>query len=132
MAPEKALELVGRYARLTHSINDCKKRIGAELDKCKGLKGHRLEVETEACGWMHLAVGYPTKAAQDDQDTHLSIWYAGDVDDFGRRSWQDPRDYDDDCPACYAAHLIVQERKALRKQLASVKGAMTRSVSAKA
>lgn len=126
MNAEKALELVGRYARLTHAIRECKKRIGAELDKCQGLKGHRLEVETVACSWMHVAVGDPTKAAQDDQDTHLSLWYAGDIDDDGRRVWPDPRDFDDECPACYAAHLIVQERKGLRRQLGAVKAAMTR------
>lgn len=133
MKPETAVSLVGRYARLTLAIKGCKARIGAELDKCRGLKGFRLDVETEACGWMHVAAGDPTKAAQEDQETHLKTWYAkdyGDWEDHGVPTFVRFRigsgDEPDECPACYAAHLIVQERKGLRRQLAYVKGAMTR------
>ena len=140
MSPDQALELVGRYARLTHSIKACKKRIAAELDKCPGLKGKRLGVATERCDWMHIIPGFLTKEAQDDQNTHLSVWYGKEYGELIDRNWYDPifmryaieaHDEGAECPACYAAHLIVQERKELRRQLAHVKGAMTRSVPAK-
>lgn len=132
MTPAKALELVGRYARLTKAINGCKKRIGEHLDMCPGLNGKRLEVIYEAAfdggpevglieGWHR-----PTDAAIADQDTHLKTWYAKERDDEGRITFGEV--VDDECPHCYAAHLVIQARKQLRKQLAAVKGAMTRSV----
>jgi hypothetical protein len=131
--PATAVDLVGRYARLTHAIRACKGRIGAELDKCHGLKGKRLEVATERCDWLHIIPGEPTKEAQDDQETHLSVWYSkdyGEWEDHGVphfvRFHVGSGDEPEECPACYAAHLIVQERKALRRQLGSVKAAMTR------
>ncbi|HEU6454003.1 MAG TPA: hypothetical protein VN201_00910 [Roseateles sp.] len=131
--PETAVDLVGKYARLTHAIKACKGRIGVELDKCPGLKGKRLERATEYCDWLCVMPGDPTKAAQDDQDTHLKVWYSkdyGEWEDHGyphfRRFTIGEGDEPEECPACYAAHLIVQERKALRSQLAHVKAAMTR------
>ena len=139
--PETAVDLVGRYARLTHAIKACKDRIGAELDKCPGLKGFRLETEhheaTEA-SWMGAALeayDEPTERAQTDQDTHLSVWYGKDYGETVDAGYMDPEwrrwpvraELEGEaCPACYAAHLIVQERKAMRRQLASVKAAMTR------
>lgn len=133
MKPQTAVDLVGKYARLTHAIKACKGRIGAELDKCPGLKGFRLERATERCDWLHIMVGDSTKAAQDDQDTHLSVWYSKDYGEWEDRGVPTFVRFDigsgdepEECPACYAAHLIVQERKAMRRQLASVKGAMTR------
>ena len=140
MKPEKALELVGRYARLTHSIAACKKRIGDELERCPGLKGFRLETRHyEAIDSDHVfgpieAHDAPTDRAMRDQDTHLSIWYAKDYGELGEYGFErftvGEGDEATDCPHCFAAHLIVQERKALRKQLSTVKGAMTRSVPA--
>lgn len=135
--PETAVDLVGRYARLTHAIKACKGRIGAELDKCQGLKGNRLERVAGGGGDVDdlLFEGCLTRAAQDDQDTHLSVWYGKEYGELIDRSWYDPvfkryaieaHDEGAECPACYAAHLIVQERKAMRRQLASVKAAMTR------
>ena len=130
MTPDKALELVGRYARLTHAIKGCKARIGAELDKCQGWNGFRHETQHvdgfdggPMVGWID-AYDEPTKRAQQDQETHLAVWYSGDIDDNGRRVYAPPDE--DECAACYAAHLIVQERKALRRQLGAVKAAMTR------
>lgn len=131
--PETAVDLVGKYARLTLAIKGCKARIGAELDKCPGLKGKRLEVATERCDWLHIIPGDPTKEAQDDQDTHLKLWYSkdyGEWEDHGyphfRRFTIGDGDEAEECPACYAAHQIVQERKVLRGQLGHVKAAMTR------
>lgn len=137
--PETAVDLVGRYARLTLAIKGCKARIGAELDKCPGLKGDRLKTvrhEGFDGGFLLGAIepyDEPTYEAQADQDTHLKTWYSKD---YGE--WEDhgvptfvrfhigSGDEPDECPACYAAHLIVQERKVFRRQLASVKAAMTR------
>lgn len=139
--PETAVELVGRYARLTLAIKGCKARIGAELDSCPGLKGFRLETERHEAipeSWMGPAVeAYDslTERAVADQDTHLSIWYSDSYGEVIDQGYMDPafRPYrvkEDregaECSACYAAHLIVQERKTFRRQLASVKAAMTR------
>jgi hypothetical protein len=128
MSPDKALELVGRYARLTHFIKDCKKRIAAELDKCPGQAGRRLGTykdlsDTDVFGVVDMS-----------DETHLAAWYSKDYGENGEFGFErftvGEGDEPDECPACYAAHLIVQERKELRRQLAHVKGAMTRSVPA--
>jgi hypothetical protein len=133
MKPATALRLVGQYARLTREIKLCGKQIGSALDKCRGLKGWRLETETNP-GWPATEdfggsppFETPTDRSQTDQDTHLKEWYSmvdcGDDD----RCWQSitPK-HEAECPACYAAHLVIQRRKELRKSLAAVKGAMTR------
>ena len=128
MKPEKALELVGRYARLTHSIAACKKRIGDELEKCPGQAGRRNSP------WISQVDGSILSTFDNSDETHLAAWYAkdyGEPGEFGfERFTVGEDDEEADCPNCFAAHLIVQERKALRKQLSTVKGAMTRSVPA--
>lgn len=142
MKPEKALELVGRYARLAKAIRNCKKRISEHLDKCHGLNGKRLEFFSQPGFDGGPLVGFveayeePTDAAMRDQDTHLKVWYGkdyGDTEDHGCPVFVHftvgEGDEEEECRHCYAAHLVVQERKQLRKQLAAVKGAMTRSVS---
>ncbi len=139
MSPEKALELVGKYARLTRAITQCKGRIGKHLDLCRGLKGNRLEVFKTGAFDGGEMVGFieayesPTDAACADQDTHLKVWYDkdyGETEDHGCpvfvRFTVGDGDEEEECPHCFAAHLIVQERKELRKQLAYVKGSMTR------
>ena len=135
MSPETALDLVGRYARLTLAIKDCKRRIGAELDKCKGLKGFRLEAVVHPGFDGGPEVGFisdyreMTQRASNDQDTHLKYWYEkpGAEDDWGEyRRYVISDEEADECAHCFAAHLIVRERRALRLQLGHVKGAMTR------
>lgn len=124
MNPAKALELVQRYSALQWTIRAAKARIGRELDKCRGLAGKRLETDGH--------YNTPTQAAQDDQDTHLKAWYTPEVVDDGHCGPQ--REYQaigeaerEECPHCYAAHLIVQERKGARKAFGAVKAAMTRT-----
>jgi len=131
MTPDKALELVGKYSRLTRAITLCKSRIGENLDKCPGLRGKRLELfkvgafdAGEAIGFIE-AYEMPTDAAMEDQETHLKFWYERDMGDDGRYSYGEPDA--DECQHCYAAHLVVQERKQLRRKLAAVKGSMTRA-----
>lgn len=135
MKPETALELVGRYARLTREIKACAARIGAELDKCEGLRGFRLETEhhpeQDAGPLLGVLAAYdePTERASKDQDTHLKTWYEHEGYPVGYDDWQRftvGEDEEQECPHCYAAHLIVQERKELRRKLAGVKAAMTR------
>jgi hypothetical protein len=141
MRAEKALELVGRYARLTKAIRGCKKRIGECLDKCHGLNGKRLETFTQGSFDGGADFGFVeayemlTDAAMQDQDTHLKVWYGkeyGETEDHGCPVFVHftvgEGDEEEECPHCYAAHLIVQERKGLRRQLAAVKGAMSRSI----
>ena len=119
MSPDKALDLVRRVSSLQWEIRAAKARIGRGLDKCQGLKGKRHEKD----GWR----GY-TQAAQDDQDTHLKHWYMPEKLDEGGRDYIEIGDDErEECPHCYAAHLIVQERKAVRKAFGCVKAAMTKT-----
>lgn len=135
MDPGKALELVGRYSRLTLAIKACKPRIGACLDKCPGLKGFRLEVEQVPAtigfdGDVIDACEVPTERACAEQDTHLKDWYENPGEpewDGAYRRFVVGEEQRAECEHCYAAHLIVRERRELRKQLAAVKGAMTRA-----
>lgn len=123
MKQEKALELVERYARLTRGIVDCKRRIGESLASCGGISGKRQDPFSE----------YRSDERGRDLDLHLTEWYSPDE---GGDEWTGPiRIYMNitekqkaECPHCYAAHVAIQERKQLRKQLGSVKGAMTKAV----
>lgn len=121
MTPEKALELVGRYARLQKEIKLCKSRIGDNLEKCNGLRGHRKERDSD---------GTPSEAACLDQETHLKDWYTYITSDY---EYGESGGYLDigidelkECPHCYAAHKVVLERKIMKRKLAAVKAAMTR------
>lgn len=123
MKKEKALELVERYSRLTRAIADCGRRIGESLDSCHGISGKRLDT------WRSVEVD----AKNRDTDLHLTQWYKPDtVDDWTMIPMivygQISSEHEAECPNCYKAHLAIQERKQLRKQLACVKGAMTKAV----
>ena len=135
MSPAKALELVERYSRLHLAIKACKQRIGEQLEKCQGQNGWRKETETyrfEDADWTA-----PTERATTDE-THLPLWYRPEVVEYDHGSPYEPPEVRNvyreigakeqaECPHCYAAHLVIQERKAMRRQLSAVKGAMTRS-----
>lgn len=128
MTPNKALELVGRYACLTRQIKDCKRRIGEALELCHGISGKRQELDQ----W-----GVPAHERELDNknreiDLHLVEWYKPyDTGDhyYPTWSWHEINDleHEPECPHCYAAHLAIQERKQARKQLGAVKAAMSRS-----
>lgn len=120
MKPETALKLVSDYSALTRAIRDCKKQIGEHLNKCPGLNGYRLEHET--VGDLRV----PSARSQNDQDTHLKSFYTPERDDHGYLEWADIEDMETECSHCYAAHLVIQKRKALRRSLGAVKSAMTR------
>lgn len=127
MTPEKALELVGRYAKLKKVIKDATKKIGENLELCPGLDGKRLEVDRFGC-FVHQR---DTDSKYRDKSTHLWHWYNEPVDqhDDGEAIF-DVIDAGKSiaCPHCYAAHLAIQERKLARKQLGHVKGAMTKAL----
>jgi hypothetical protein len=119
MKPEKALELVTRYATLTKQIKALKKAIGENMDACKGISGER--------GLPLSVVKMDNKGR--DIDLHLWFWYQPEYDDYENRFYEEikPEIHGVQCPHCYAAHLAIQERKAARRSLGTVKAAMTRS-----
>jgi len=125
MTPAKALELVTRYSELTWQIKSCKNRIAIALDQCTGLDGKRL-----------LRRNAPWDRPLDDMDdsknekqTHLGAWltpeivgYYGDVQEWETIGFE----HNLECPHCFEAYLAIRERKRAKRQLASVKAAMTK------
>lgn len=141
MTPTKALELVLRYAHLKRSIDACKPRIGAHLELCQGQNGWRNETEThkgsDFVGFETADFTSPTERAMADE-THLRLWYTPDVVEYDRGSPYEPPEVRNEyleigaeeqaeCPHCYAAHLVIQERKSMKRQLAAVKGAFSKA-----
>lgn len=124
MKPEKALELVGCYARLTKQIKDCKKRIGASLELCNGISGKR----NEFVDGMFLRQR-ETDGKNRELDVHLTRWYTPEWQgDYGEQPVYDKLGEwsAEECPHCYAAHLAIQERKEARINLGRVKSSITK------
>ena len=122
---EKALDLVGKYARLTKNIKATTKEIGKHLDCCNGISGKRLE--------FLLSYEHDVSQALDSKnrelDLHLHSWYTPEPGEYGNAEWEYiTEDHKEICPHCYAAHLAVAKRKELRKELGSVKRSMSRSI----
>jgi hypothetical protein len=127
MSPEKALELVGRYARLTRQIKDCTKRIGDSLELCEGINGSRIPKVTPF-GLQREDFPEHFDEKSRDKRMHIWNWYRPSVSEYGTHEWDKitKDEHGSDCPHCYAAHLAIQERKAARVQLGHVKAAMSR------
>lgn len=128
MTPDKALELVGRYARLTKEIKLLKQQIGEHMDKCPGVNGDRHAVD--ANGWHTYQPELDSKNR--DKGLHLWNWYQPFTDydsGYPHQAWEAINDVEhaEQCPHCYAAHQAIQLRKVARKSLGAVKAAMTRS-----
>jgi len=130
MTPEKALDLVGRYSALTKDIKALKARISDCLDQCHGISGERRFPVDQ---WGMPVRQQVQDAKGFDSDIHLGTWYKPEV---GGDSYDDPvlvyeliilEKHGIQCKHCYEAHLAIEGRKAARKELAHVKGAMTRS-----
>lgn len=121
MAPEKALELVGEYARLTKLIKSLTAGIGASLDLCKGTDGKRDK--------FSILDEVDIDSKNRDKRTHLWGWYQPERGEFGYE-WQDitPGDHGMECIHCYAAHLRIQQRKQARKDFGIVKRSISRSI----
>lgn len=128
MTPDKALELVGKYARLTKQIKSLTLEIGTSLDRCKGIDGKRLEMDQWGCH-IHQR---DTDNKNRDKSTHLWGWYQPEQNpdtDYGLE-WHDVTlgDHGAECCHCYTAHLAIQLRKQARKDLGIVKGTMSRAI----
>lgn len=117
MRAETALELVGKYARLQRRINLIKTEIGEALDPCAGIANQRQKFDEDGG-----CCNYGT-------ETHLGDWMAAENDAMrtgmggyviGSEGEQE------ECPHCWKALVLIRERRQLRRQLASVKAAMTR------
>ncbi len=122
MSPDKALELVHRYSRLNRDIKDASRDIGNRLLRCKGISGKRQIMEESIEGELDHKGR--------ELDVHLTNWYKPDVSDWGTVTLHDIslEEHGAECCHCYEAHLLVQQRKALRKELGQVKRVMSRSL----
>lgn len=117
MKPERALELVQNYAKLTKEINGFKKRISAHLDKCEGISGRRLGTLDES------------NFIFTEDPTHLSEWYTRyeEREYYHCHIWYGIEEADTDiCPHCKAAHEVIQERKEAKRELGAIKRTMSR------
>lgn len=125
MKPEKALELVTRYATLTKQIKALKASIGRSMDSCKGFSGKRGVLDESFCCVQPRDEDHKGR----EKDMHLWTWYRPEYDDYENAFYEEitAAKHGTECPHCYAAHLAIQERKTARKSLAAVKAAMTRS-----
>jgi len=118
MTPKKAMFLVLRYAELNRSIKTKTKEIGGHLDKCSR-KGADAYVNVDEKGR--------------DKSTHLWEWYQPFIDEDsvirGRAIYQDitKRHEGAECPHCYAAHLVIQERKLEKRKFGIIKGQISRA-----
>lgn len=123
MKPEKALELVQRYARLNRDIKDASRNIGNRLLRCKGISGKRQVMEESIEGELDHKGR--------ELDVHLTNWYKPEVSFYGSVIFHDidPAEHGVECCHCYEAHLLIQLRKDLRKELGQVKRVMSRSLS---
>ncbi len=122
MTPDKALELVLRYASLTAEIKQQKKCIGDHLSRCLGISGKRNVLIEPPSGEVN--------SKGRELDLHLTQWYTPDYNPeaYDGYTWAEiGQDEADECPHCYGAHLAILARKTARKQLAAVRGAMSRA-----
>ena len=123
MSPDKALELVQRYAHLNRVIKDASRNIGNRLLRCKGISGNRQIMEESIEGELDHKGR--------ELDVHLTNWYKPEVSSWGTVTFHaiDPQEHGAECCHCYEAHLLIQHRKELRKELGQVKRVMSRSLS---
>lgn len=122
MTPERALELVHRYAVLTRDVKETSSKIGNQLLQCKGISGRRQIMEESIDGELDHKGR--------ELDVHLTNWYTPERGEYGSVSWQDItlEEHGAECCHCYEAHLLIQHRKTARKQLGRVKALMSRSL----
>lgn len=121
MTPDKALELVQRYAVLTRDLKETSRKIGNQLLRCKGISGKRQVLEE--------SIESELDSKGRELDVHLTNWYKPEVSFWGRVTFHDIslEEHGAECPHCYEAHLLIQQRKKLRQSLGSVKRVMSRS-----
>ena len=126
MTPERAKELIQEYADVNRKIKDTKSQIGSALDKCQGISGKRkngISLDFEDSEPTHDSKGR-------ELDLHLTQWYTPRY----TPDWDDEvylkitaKEHGVQCPHCYAAHLLIQDRKKLRRRFGTIKGTMSRT-----
>ena len=124
MTPDKAKELIQEYADVNRKIKDTKSQIGSALDKCQGISGKRkngISLDFEDSEPTHDSKGR-------ELNLHLTQWYTPYVDDYNELEYNEiTEEHGVQCPHCYAAHLLIQDRKKLRKRFGTIKGMMSRT-----
>jgi hypothetical protein len=122
MSPDKALELVQRYARLNSAIKQASRNIGNRLLRCKGISGKRQIMEESIEGELDHKGR--------ELDVHLTNWYKPGASFYGSVTFHDIslEEHGAECCHCYEAHLLIQCRKSLRQELGQVKRVMSRSM----
>lgn len=122
MSPDKALELVQRYAVLTRDLKETSSKIGNQLLRCKGISGKRQILEES------IESELDNKGRE--LDVHLTNWYKPKVSFWGTVTFAELtlEEHGAECCHCYEAHLLIQHRKTARQQLGRVKAAMSRSL----
>jgi len=113
MTPEKALDLVNRYSKLTRAIKACTEGIKDHLSVCP-LQSQRT---VDGKDGHHLFKWYTPEISDFDQYTDAEVTYTMPTLEV----------HGAECDHCFRAHLHIQNRKTFRRQLASVKGAMTKA-----
>ena len=123
MSPEKALELVTNYGKLTHGIKAATRAIGGSLNLCRGISGERNVIDPFV---PPNTGGIDSKGRE--LDLHLVQWYTPSRGEYGVTEWDEVSIYSaEECPHCYAAHIAIQHRKELKKQLGIVRRSMSRA-----
>lgn len=129
MNGSKATDLVQRYSHHTRQIKALGKKIFENLDLCNGPDGDRLAVKDDGS----LVHDRDTDKKCRDMSVHLWDWYHPEVIEEtqytdGGLVYQKitAEEHGAECPHCYAAHMAIQERKAHRRKLGTVKAAMTK------
>lgn len=122
MKPEKALALVHRYAELNRSMKDISARIGQRLAQCNGYSGRRND--------PHYSTGKIDSKGR-ELDVHLTNWYTPERGEYGTHEYHDIglEEHGAECCHCYEAHLLIQQRKLIRKEFGNVKSQISRSLS---
>ena len=122
MSPDKALELVQRYARLNSAIKESSRNIGNRLLRCKGISGKRRVMEES----IESELDHKGR----ELDVHLTHWYTPERSEYGSVIFHDIslEEQGAECCHCYEAHLLIQRRKSLRQELGQVKRVMSRSL----
>lgn len=124
MTPERAKELIQEYADVNRKIKDTKSQIGSALDKCQGISGNRKDGYTV---YVDENVTHDSKGR--DLDLHLTYWYKPMCGEDYEAIYEfiTEEEHGIECRHCYAAHLLIQDRKKLRKMFGTIKGIMSRS-----
>ncbi len=119
MKPERALERVQKYATLNKELKAIKKAIPDNFEKCEGLDGSSLSRK-----WLD-ADGVDQNINV-SKTLHITSWYTATGCDDDDNAIYLHRPSLEECPHCFAAHLLVQRRKEVKHLLGVVKNTMSR------